>query len=118
MRQNTSLHGLGLRVRTLVATIPEALRVGLAINLIVFAVTLPFLALPSTASVRAGGWGLLVFGLACVGLAVGVSSSSRSIRARSWIVGLTGLCLAITPLPLAFVLFQWCARIKGYELAP
>ena len=92
--------------------------VGIAVNLLVVVSTLPFLLIPRTASVRAGGWGLLVVGYALYSLAVGLPQSWRQMRFGQWGAGLLGVVLALAPLPLAFWLFHLCARIKGYELAP
>lgn len=91
---------------------------GLAVNLLVVVSTLPFLLVPRTTSVRANGWGLLVFTFAIYSLVVILPPSWQQVRVGKWGAGVLGIVLALAPFPLAYWLFHLCAQIKGYELAP
>ncbi len=104
--------------RALAASLRTGVGNGITVNLLVVVATLPFLLVPPTASVRAGGWGLLMVGGAAYGLAVGLPQSWRQVRHGQLGMGLLGCVLALTPLPLSYWLFHLCAHVKGFVVAP
>lgn len=101
-----------------VAALKTGVGGGVAVNLLAAVSTLPFLLVPHTACVRAGGWGLLVAAGAVYSLAVLLPRSWREVRGGQLAAGSLGLVLALTPLPLADWLFHLCAQAKGFQLAP
>ncbi len=104
--------------QTLADILGTGLGVCLLMNALVLGFTLPFLLIPRTAHVRAGGWGLLIVAFGIYALIVGLPRSWDQWRSGSRVAGFLGLGLALTPMPIAYWLFQVCAQVKGYELAP
>jgi hypothetical protein len=95
-----------MQARQMLKAFQAAPRVGMAANLLVVILTLPFLLVPRTASVRAGGWGLLVLVVAVWALVWGLPQSWRQASGGKFSLGVLGLVLALTPLPLAYWLFH------------
>ena len=79
---------------------------------------LPFLLAPSTASVRAGGWGMVVLYVAILALCLGANKVQAELRAGMPLLAIIGLISTLLPCPVAFVLFHLFANLKGFELAP
>ena len=95
-----------------------ALIAGVLGNGVVIAYAIPFLTLAPGTSIRPMAWAALMFLVALVTLIVGLPSALISFFSCSKRVGIAGLLLSLTPLPLASVLLHLIAKICGLELAP
>ena len=95
-----------------------ALIAGFLGNGIVVASEMPLLALAPGTGIRPMGWAVLMFLVAFGTAIVGLPASLISFTSCRKRVGIVGLLLSLTPLPLASVLLHVIARICGLDLEP